>query len=100
LITALDGETGRTRWATQAGTPDRLSTEPDANEEFVVVGSAARHVHSQYAIDLPTGKWQEVLSSDATKYGGQGTNNAGSTFSGRAQLNLPAGGFVVLKRMG
>src|SRR6185369_8911748 len=36
-VALLDGETGRTLWATQVGPSDRVSTEPDANEEFVAV---------------------------------------------------------------
>lgn len=59
LITALDGETGRTLWATQAGSPDRLSTEPDANEEFVVVVNGS----VLYVLDREAGHivWQKQL---------------------------------------
>ncbi len=37
LLTALDGETGRILWSTQAGPSDRMCTAPAANAEFVVV---------------------------------------------------------------
>ncbi len=52
LLTALHPETGRTLWATQVGPPNRLSSEPAANEENVVVlnGSVL------YVLDHKTGK--------------------------------------------
>ena len=37
LLTALDGETGRILWSTQAGPADRMCTAPAANAEYVVV---------------------------------------------------------------
>ena len=37
LLTALDGETGRILWSTQAGHSDRLCTAPAANAQHVVV---------------------------------------------------------------
>jgi outer membrane protein assembly factor BamB len=37
LLTALDGETGRLLWSTQAGPSDRMCTAPAANAEYVVV---------------------------------------------------------------
>jgi len=59
MMTALDGETGRILWATQAGSPDRLSTEPDANEEYVVVVNGS----VLYVLDRAAGHivWQKQL---------------------------------------
>jgi outer membrane protein assembly factor BamB len=37
LLTALDGETGRILWSTQAGPSDRMCTAPAANAQHVVV---------------------------------------------------------------
>src|SRR3954467_6948308 len=58
-VALLDGETGRTLWATQVGPPDRTSTEPDANEEFVAVVNGS----SLYVLDRLTGHllWQRAV---------------------------------------
>jgi outer membrane protein assembly factor BamB len=58
-VALLDGETGRTLWATQVGPPDRVSTEPDANEEFVAVVNGS----SLYVLDRLTGHvlWQRTM---------------------------------------
>ncbi len=37
MLTALDAETGRTLWATQVGSRNGASTEPAANDTYVVV---------------------------------------------------------------
>jgi outer membrane protein assembly factor BamB len=37
MLIALDGETGRSLWTTQAGPSDHQCTEPDANDKFVVM---------------------------------------------------------------
>lgn len=58
-VALLDGETGRTLWATQVGPSDRVSTEPDANEEFVAVVNGS----VLYVLDRSTGHllWQRTM---------------------------------------
>lgn len=59
MLTALDAETGRAVWSTQVGPSDHLSTQPDANEEFVVVVSGS----VLYVLDRAAGHilWQKQL---------------------------------------
>ncbi|SEU10405.1 alpha amylase C-terminal domain-containing protein [Stigmatella erecta] len=71
------------------------------NEEYLVIGSLNRQSQEGYRMPLPPGNWQEVLNSDASAYGGNNVGNSGATLSGgaQAQVNLPAAGYVVLKRV-
>jgi len=70
-------------------------------EEFVVVGSLNHQNLGGYAIDLPPGQWKEVFNSDAQLFGGRNFGNEGGTFrGGSARLDLPAAGYIVLKKVG
>jgi maltooligosyltrehalose trehalohydrolase len=70
-------------------------------DEFVVVGSLNHNAFPSYGMDLPPGQWKEVFNSDAAKYGGAGVGNGDRVLSGgRADLSLPAAGYVVLRRVG
>lgn len=71
----------------------------ESGERFIVITQMAGDDKSGYAMPLPEGQWKEVLNTDSEKYGGQNFGNAGATFSGKAGLNLPAGGTVVLKQV-
>jgi len=74
-----------------------------AGEEFVVVGSLNRRNLGGYRIPLPPGQWKEVLNSDGAAFGGSNFGNGGGTFGGgggSTPLNIPSGGYVVLKKVG
>ncbi|OGH99376.1 MAG: hypothetical protein A2104_07915 [Candidatus Melainabacteria bacterium GWF2_32_7] len=51
-------------------------------------------------IELPDGKWKEILNSDAKEFGGAGFTNGGVVSAGYGQLdiNLPKRSMVVFKR--
>ncbi len=76
-------------------------------EGVVVVCNFSPVVRSDYRIGVPqAGRWQELLNSDATIYGGSGVGNGGSVtaaavpWHGRAfslNLTLPPLGLLVLK---
>lgn len=76
------------------------------DQELVVLASLANHPYAQgYDIAHPAlgGKrWTEVLSSDASLYGGAGLGNPGALDSGGGVLSarLPANGLLVLERLG
>jgi hypothetical protein len=59
LITAIEAETGRTLWSTQAGPPDHMCTEAHANAEFVAVVNGS----VLYVLDRAHGNivWQKQL---------------------------------------
>jgi outer membrane protein assembly factor BamB len=58
-ITALDAETGRTLWSNQIGARDGASSEPAANEKFVVVvNGSTLYVLNRSAGDIV---WQREL---------------------------------------
>jgi outer membrane protein assembly factor BamB len=59
MLSALDAETGRTLWATQVGPSHHLSSEPAANEKFVVVVNGS----VLFVLDRTTGHilWQRSL---------------------------------------
>jgi 1,4-alpha-glucan branching enzyme len=70
-------------------------------EEFIVVGSLNRNNLSGYGMELPPGQWKEVFNSDAAVYGGNNFGNFGATLNGgNTQVNIPAAGYVVLKKVG
>lgn len=60
MINALDAETGRVLWSTQVGPANHQSTEPAANEKFVVVVNGS----VLYVLDRDTGHilWQRQLA--------------------------------------
>ncbi|MEW6735399.1 MAG: alpha-amylase family glycosyl hydrolase [Acidobacteriota bacterium] len=76
-------------------------TRKDGNAEFLIIASLNRNNLSGYLMDLPAGQWKEVLNSDAARYGGSNFGNFGATINGGpSQVNIPAGGYVVLKKVG
>lgn len=68
-------------------------------DEFVVVGSLNRNDLWNYAIPLSAGTWEQVLNTDALRYGGNGFGENGVVPAG-ARIVIPAGGCLVLKRIG
>jgi maltooligosyltrehalose trehalohydrolase len=68
--------------------------------DFIVAGSLAHSDRLGYPLPLPPGKWQEVFNSDSARYGGGNVGNFGATLpGGTTPVTLPAGGYVVLKRV-
>jgi maltooligosyltrehalose trehalohydrolase len=75
-------------------------TRKDGNEEFLVVGSLNHNNLQSYRMELPAGQWKEVFNSDAGRFGGNNFGNFGATINGGpSQVNIPAGGYVVFKRV-
>jgi maltooligosyltrehalose trehalohydrolase len=71
------------------------------NDDFIVVGSLNKNSFNGYGLTLPPGQWKEVLNSDGAAYGGNNVGNFGATINGgQTQLNIPAGGMIVLKKVG
>nr|WP_216622996.1 alpha-amylase family glycosyl hydrolase [Corallococcus exercitus] len=76
-------------------------TRKSGNEEFLVVGSLNKKNLEGYSLPLPPGQWKEVLNSDASVYGGGNFGNYGATLNGgNTPVNIPAAGYVVLKKVG
>jgi maltooligosyltrehalose trehalohydrolase len=76
-------------------------TRKSGNEEFLVVGSLNKKNLEGYSLPLPPGQWKEVLNSDASAYGGGNFGNYGATLNGgNTPVNIPAAGYVVLKKVG
>lgn len=77
-------------------------TREKGNDSMLVVGSLNHGDFNGYRMDLPPGKWQEVFNSDASRYGGGNFGNFGATLNGGSQVpvNIPAGGYVVFKKVG
>ncbi|MCY1034446.1 alpha-amylase family glycosyl hydrolase [Corallococcus sp. BB11-1] len=76
-------------------------TRKSGNEEFLVVGSLNKKNLDGYTLPLPPGQWKEVLNSDAGAYGGGNFGNFGATLNGgNTKVNIPAAGYVVMKRVG
>jgi 1,4-alpha-glucan branching enzyme len=76
-----------------------FSRTGQSGESFIVISMMGDQNKAGYPIPLPEGSWKEVFNSDAEQYGGHSFGNGGGTFSGRAGLNLPAGGTIVLKKV-
>ena len=59
MLTAIDGQTGRTLWATQVGARDGSSSEPAANDKHVVVVNGS----SIYVVNRADGsiQWQRQV---------------------------------------
>ena len=76
-------------------------TRKSGNDEFLVVGSLNKQNLEGYSLPLPPGQWKEVLNSDAAVYGGSNFGNYGATLNGgNTPVNIPAAGYVVLKKVG
>lgn len=70
------------------------------NDEYVVVASLNQNNLSGYSMPLPPGQWKEVLNSDASRYGGSNFGNYGATLNGgNTKINIPAAGYIVLKKV-
>ncbi|MET0410572.1 MAG: alpha-amylase family glycosyl hydrolase [Polyangiaceae bacterium] len=74
-------------------------------EQYLVVGSLSDHARAD-GYDLRSDKlhrsrWRQIFSSDAEYYGGAGVGNDGEIEAqdGVLRLNVPARGFVVLRRV-
>ena len=70
------------------------------NEDYVVVSNFSDQTRHGYKVNLPPGKWQEVMNSDAGIYGGGNVGNGGTVVDGNSGLSLPQGGTVIFKRVG
>lgn len=71
----------------------------DGNDEYIIVASLNRNNLEGYQMPLPPGQWKEVLNSDAARYGGSNFGNFGATLNGgNTRVNIPAAGYVVLKK--
>ena len=76
-------------------------TRQKGDDEYLVVSSFNKNDLSGYGLDLPPGRWQEVMNSDGQKSGGGNFGNFGGTLNGGStRLNIPGGGMVVLKKVG
>ena len=77
-------------------------TRQKGNDQALVVGSLNHQSFDGYRMDLPPGKWQEVFNSDGSRYGGGNHGNFGATLDGgqSVPVNIPAGGYVVFKKVG
>lgn len=78
----------------------------DDMEALLVVASLNNQPFAEgYIIEssrLGAGSWEEIFSSDAEFYGGNGVGNAGTInplSQGRIQVVMPANGFVVLQKV-
>lgn len=70
------------------------------NDEYIVVGSLNHNNLEGYNMPLPPGQWKEVLNSDSSRYGGSNFGNYGATINGgNSKVNIPAGGYIVLKKV-
>src|SRR5262249_19796 len=70
------------------------------NDQYIVIGSLNHNNLQGYHMDLPQGQWKEVLNSDAARYGGSNFGNFGAVINGgSSQVNIPAGGYVVFKKV-
>jgi 1,4-alpha-glucan branching enzyme len=75
-------------------------TRKFGDEEYLIVGSLNRQNLEGYTMPLPPGNWKEVLNSDAAAYGGNNFGNFGATLNGgNTKVNIPAAGYVVLKKV-
>ena len=75
-------------------------TRKAGGEEYLVVGSLNQKNQEGYTLPLPPGNWKVVLNSDAAAYGGGNFGNYGATLSGgNTKVNIPAAGYVVLKKV-
>lgn len=71
----------------------------DGNEEYIIVASLNHDNLEGYQLPLPPGQWKEVLNSDASRYGGSNFGNFGATLNGgNTKVNIPAAGYIVLKK--
>jgi maltooligosyltrehalose trehalohydrolase len=72
-------------------------------DEVVVVSNLARFPYPGYGLELPSGRWKIAFNSDQARYGGEGafSSELGTHVDGGfARVGLPAGGVVVLTRVG
>lgn len=74
-------------------------TRQAQGEQFLVVSNFSRNRYDAYDINLPPGRWRVMLNSDDRVYGGEGMGSHGDVGGGQA-LALPAGGTLILKKIG
>lgn len=74
-------------------------TRQAKGEQFVVVSNFSRNGYDGYDVNLPPGRWRVVLNSDDRLYGGDGAGSHGEVGGGQG-VSLPAGGTLVLKKVG
>ncbi len=75
-------------------------TRKFGDEEYLIIGSLNRQNLDGYNMPLPPGNWKEVMNSDGAAYGGGNFGNFGATLNGggNTKVNIPAAGYVVLKK--
>lgn len=71
-------------------------------EELLVFSSVNKNHMGNYNIPLIGGKWELVFNSNDSKYGGDGFGHGKPEIHGNAgtTVDLPAGGFLVYKKVG
>ncbi len=96
---ALQGDAEVKRIHTHNDNSVMAFSRKKGDEEFIVVGSLNHQNLGGYGLELPPGNWTEVFNSDAQAFGGSNFGNEGGTFgSGQQRLDIPAGGYIVLKK--
>ena len=74
-------------------------TRKSGSEEFLVLSSLNHNSFPNYGIPVESGKWQLVLNSDATEFGGSGLGNPVVQGGPQANFALPAGSVMVYKKV-
>jgi maltooligosyltrehalose trehalohydrolase len=99
---AFDGDAALTRVYTSNQDGVLAYTRSKGGDEYLVVGSFNHSKLSGYSMPLPQGRWQLVLDSDSTRYGGDGGSaTLLESQDGRpASLDLGQGGMLVYRRVG
>lgn len=71
----------------------------ESGDSFVVIAHLGDETREGYSVPLPAGRWEQVLNTDAERYGGENRGGAEGQMSGKAALTLPAGGTIVLRKV-
>lgn len=69
-------------------------------EDLVVVGSLGRQARPGYKLPLPPGRWELVLNSDDTRFGGSGVGTRTVQGGPESRLDVPAGAMLLYRRVG
>jgi 1,4-alpha-glucan branching enzyme len=96
---AFDANVPATRVYTHNDNSVMAFTRKSGDDEFLVVSSFNHNAHGGYGIPLEPGKWQLVLNSDATDFGGSGLGQPTVEGGPQARLDLPAGAVMVYKKV-
>ena len=75
-------------------------SDDNGSEIFAVVNTGyGSWGNKGYAMDMPAGKWKQVLNSDSKEFAGSGNFENDEVYGGKTNISIPQSGVVIFEKI-